>query len=87
MSVNEEVKDAMKGGKLVAGSRRVIKMIKTRDIRTAVYSSNVPEDVLKDLNYYSKNFGIEIKMFKGNSRQLGEFCGKPFNITLLGIKK
>ncbi len=87
MTVNKEIKEAMKGGKLVIGAKSVMKNIKRKDVKYVICSANCTEGVMNDLNYYSKNFAVEIKKFKGNSRQLGEICGKPFNVMLLGVKK
>ena len=87
MTLENEIKDAMKEKKLVMGSNRIFGGIKQEAIKYVICSSNCSEDALNDLNYYSRNFGIEIKKFAGNSRQLGEICGKPFNIMLLGVKK
>ncbi|UCC91765.1 MAG: 50S ribosomal protein L30e [Candidatus Aenigmatarchaeota archaeon] len=87
MTVNKEIKEAMEEEKLIIGTKSVMKNIKRKDVKYVICSSNCTEEVIKDLNYYSKNFAVEIKKFKGNSRQLGEICGKPFNVMLLGIKK
>ncbi len=87
MSIDKEIKEAMEEKKLIIGSKSVVKNIKRNDVKYVICSTNCKEDVINDLNYYNKNFGVEIKKFKGNSRQLGEICGKPFNVMLLGIKK
>lgn len=87
MSMEKEIKKAMKEKKLVIGSKSVVKNIKRNDVKYVICSTNCTEDMINDLNYYNKNFGVEIKKFKGNSRQLGEICGKPFNVMLMGIKK
>ena len=85
--MEKEIKKAMKEKKLVIGSKSVVKNIKRNDVKYVICSTNCTEDMINDLNYYNKNFGVEIKKFKGNSRQLGEICGKPFNVMLMGIKK
>ncbi len=87
MEVKETIKEAMKEGKTVMGSRAVERTAKQSGLKLIIYASNAPESVKRNLNYYNKNFGIGSETFKGNSRQLGEFCGKPFNVTILGIKK
>jgi large subunit ribosomal protein L30e len=87
MAIEKEIKDAMKEKKLVVGTRMIIKNIKKDAVKYVICPENCRDDVLEDLDYYSRNFGIEIRKFSGNSRQLGEICGKPFNIMLLGIKK
>ena len=87
MTVEKEIKEAMKEEKLIIGSKSVIKNIKLNAVEYVICSANCTEDVINDLSHYSKNFAVEIKKFKGNSRQLGEICGKPFNVMLLGVKK
>jgi large subunit ribosomal protein L30e len=87
MTIESEIKKAMKGEKLVMGSRSVMKGLKSNTISHVICSNNCREEVMEELDYYTKNFGLETKKFSGNSRQLGEICAKPFNVMLLGIKK
>lgn len=87
MSEEMEIKSAIKEKKLIIGSRSVFKNLKQSTVKSVIYATNCPESMRKDLEYYSKNFGVELKKFKGNSRQLGEVCAKPFNIAVIGIKK
>jgi large subunit ribosomal protein L30e len=87
MTIEKEVKDAMKEMKLVIGTRMVMRGIKSEAMKYVICPENCSQEVRSDLDYYSRNFGLEIKKFTGNSRQLGEICGKPFNIMLLGVKK
>ncbi|MCX6814058.1 MAG: 50S ribosomal protein L30e [Candidatus Aenigmarchaeota archaeon] len=86
-TVNHEIKEAMKEKKIIIGSRTVIKGVKRGHINSVIYASNCPEETRKDLEYYSKSEFVAVKDFKGNSVQLGEICGKPFNVLLVGIKK
>lgn len=87
MSIEKEIKEAVKEKKLVIGSEKVIESIKLSTLKHVIIPSNCSDALLRDLEYYSRNFAVETNKFAGNSRQLGEICGKPFNIMLLGIKK
>ena len=87
MTIQDDIKKAMKAGSIIIGSNNVIRGLKTGEIKSVIYPSNCKEEMLKDLSYYSEHFGIETQKFEGNSRQLGEICAKPFNIMLIGIKK
>ncbi|MCK5023560.1 MAG: ribosomal L7Ae/L30e/S12e/Gadd45 family protein [Candidatus Aenigmarchaeota archaeon] len=87
MTVEKDVKEAMKAEKLAIGAKSVFRGIKAGTLVRIICSNNCDKNTLHDLNYYSKNFSVETKTFAGNSRQLGEICAKPFNIMLLGIKK
>jgi large subunit ribosomal protein L30e len=86
-NVNQEIKEAMKEKKILIGSRTVIKGVKRGHLDSVIYASNCPEETRKDLEYYSRGGFLELKEFKGNSVQLGELCGKPFNVLLIGIRK
>lgn len=86
-NVNQEIKEAMKEKKIIIGSRTVMKGVKRGHINSVIYASNCPENMMKDIEYYSKSNFVAIKEFSGNSLQLGEVCGKPFNVLLVGIKK
>ena len=87
MTVSKDIKSAVKSKNLIMGSRTVLKNLKNDNLSTVVYASNCPDEMLKDLNYYSKISGIKFEKFEGNSVQLGEICGKPFKILVVGIRK
>ena len=87
MTMEKEIKEAMKERKILIGSKRVLKNIKLNTLKTVIYASNCSEEMVNELNFQSKNLGFETKSFKGSSRELGEICGKPFNVLLLGLRK
>ena len=87
MSVKNEIKQALKDNKLVIGSRKVLSGVKNGKITSVVVASNCPDSVRLDMNHYSSISGVPVKSFDADSLQLGEFCGKPFNILLVGIRK
>jgi large subunit ribosomal protein L30e len=86
-TINQEIKEAIKEKKMMIGSRTVVKSVKKGLIHNVIYASNCPENTRKDMEYYSKNGFITVREFNGTSVQLGELCGKPFNVLLIGIKK
>ncbi len=87
MTIIKQIKDAAKEKKLLMGSRTVLKSIKNKNVDTVVFASNCPENVRKDLDHYSKISGIKMEEFNGNSVDLGEICGKPFRILMVGLGK
>ena len=54
-----------------------------------VYVSSLLDEVPTSANieYYAKISGTEVKEFGETSAKLGQFCGKPFKISVLGIRK
>jgi len=87
MSSEDTIKNALKEGKAVLGWSAVERSAKRGDVGTIIYSSNCPGSTIKSIQYYSRVAGTESLEFSGNSTRLGQICGKPFNVTVIGIKK
>lgn len=85
MSV-KDIKDALDNKKAVIGTRTVIKGIKEGKIENIFYASNCPKEAVKDLNHYAKTSKVSVEGFNGDSVKLGQICGKPFSVLLVGIK-
>ena len=85
--IETEISGALKEDKLLIGSRSVFRALKKGGLEAVIRASNLPEGRKKDLEHYMSVSGIGIREFRGNSAKLGETCGKPFNILLVGIKK
>ena len=87
MSVDNDIKSALKQKKTLLGSRMVMKAAKAGGLSSLVYARNVPKDTMSDIRHYSNLTGMSAQEFPGNSMELGELCGKPFGVLLLGIRK
>jgi large subunit ribosomal protein L30e len=85
--IGNDIKEAMKGGKLLIGSNIVQKNLKKGAIRSLILASNFPDRNRKDMGDQASVSGTEMKEFNGDSAQLGEACGKPFNVLIIGITK
>lgn len=85
--MKKEIAKALKEGKLLIGSRSVLKGIKAGSVKEVFYAKNCPQGTLKDLEHYSEAAKMEVKEFPENSIRLGEICGKPFSVLLVGVKK
>ena len=86
-SVNDQIKDAIANNSAIIGTKRVLKTIRTGDVSSVVIANNCPDNVKKDVMHYSKVAGIEVNEYRGTGKDLGTFCGKPFSISVLAIKK
>ena len=86
-SVNEQIKEAIASNNAIIGTRNVLKSIKTGELESVVLASNCPDEVKKDVIHYSKVGGTTVNEFNGTGKDLGTFCGKPFSIAVLAIKK
>lgn len=83
----DDVKEAIKKDGLIIGSRSVLKALKSGGLKSVLYADNCPRGIVRDLDNCARLSKAESKAFEGNSAQLGEFCGKPFNILAVGIRK
>ncbi len=87
MSVEKNIKEAFDEGKTVIGRGRVMKLLKAGGLESVVYASNCTPTTVKDLEYYARISKIQTEKFNGDASKLSQVCRKPFNITILGIKK
>ncbi len=85
MGIESDIKKAVKEKRIVIGTNSVLRSMKNGKVSSVVHASNVPESMKKDILSYSALSGISVKEFKGNSLQLGEICGKPFGILVVGL--
>lgn len=85
LSLENEIKVALKSGKVVLGTKQSLKLLKLGKLKAVVVAKTVPADVASDVNYYAKLSNVPVIMYPGSSYDLGLVCGKPFPVTLLGI--
>ena len=64
-----------------------MKAARTGTLGSIIYARNAPQGTVSDIRHYSGVSRIEAREFPGSSMELGELCGKPFSILLLGIRK
>ncbi|MEM5804869.1 MAG: 50S ribosomal protein L30e [Candidatus Aenigmatarchaeota archaeon] len=87
MALEDEIKAAVASDKAIIGTKEVLKAIKEGRVKKVVMSSNTPESVMKDVSHYQKMAEIDVRTFGGTGKQLGVFCGKPFGISVMAIRK
>ena len=85
--MTEDLREALKGKKVVLGSSRTVKFLKLGKVDKIVIASNCPDGTRKDIEQYVKIGGVKLEKFDGTAKQLGVFCGKPFSIASLAIVK
>lgn len=85
--IRKKINEAKKEKRLLIGTKSVKKAIKGGKIAAVIYASNCPESIERELSYYSKISKAEVEKSSHNSAKLGEICGKPFSILVLGIAK
>ena len=87
MSYDKIIKEALKEGKVKIGKSAVLRMLKKGSLQSVIRASNCPDRVVRDIGYYAGIGKVGIERFEGDSASLGQLCGKPFSVTVLGIEK
>ncbi len=81
----EELKRLIKSDKAVLGTGRTLKLLKTGHAEQVFLSSNCPEHVKKDIEYYASISGTPVISLKYPNEEVGIFCKKPYPVSVLSI--
>ena len=87
MGAEKDIKKAMEEKKAILGRNEVVRLLKAGGLGSVFYADNCPAHMVRELEYYSGISKFQLERLKEDSAKLGQICGKPFNITVLGIKK
>jgi large subunit ribosomal protein L30e len=82
-----EFKKLLKNKNLIIGTEKTIKQLRLGKLAKAFVTSNAPEKIRADINYYAKLSKTEVTNLKYTNEELGELCKKPFSISVLGLLK
>ncbi len=82
-----EIKKALKQGKVIIGTEKTIKNLKLGKVSKVFLTSNCPEEVKKDITYYSSLAKADVVQLKQPNDELGVLCKKPFSISVLSFLK
>lgn len=84
----EDIRKLLDNKKLFVGTKQTLKELKKGNVKKIILSSNAPEDVRKDIDYYKTiNSEVEIEENPRSNEDIGALCKKPYNISILGVKK
>ncbi|HLC59432.1 MAG TPA: 50S ribosomal protein L30e [archaeon] len=86
MTLNDDIRTALKTGKIILGYRRSIRYVKNDKPKKVVMARNAPERMRNEVEHNSKIAGTQLETFDGSSIDLGVLCGKPFPVAVLAIK-
>ncbi|AAY80070.1 50S ribosomal protein L30e [Sulfolobus acidocaldarius] len=84
-SFEGELKTLLRSGKVILGTRKTLKLLKTGKVKGVVVSSTLRQDLKDDIMTFSKFSDIPIYLYKGSGYELGTLCGKPFMVSVIGI--
>lgn len=79
--IGEEIKAKRETGDLIVGFKTVFKNIKKTE--KVLLAKNCPKNLKEKLEKKDAEL-IETEL---NNKEIGTLCGKPFNVSVLGISK
>lgn len=83
----DEIKKLLKTENLVFGAEKTIKALRNNELIKVFLASNAPEEMIKDIEYYSSIANVEFEKLDVPNDELGVVCKKPFSIVCIGMKK
>jgi len=87
MAAIDDIKKLLKTNKLVIGTEKTIKKLKTGKLSKVYVSSNCPKNIREDLKYYGELSATEIIDLEETNEDIGLACKKPFFISVVSVTK
>ena len=88
MNLEKLIKTSIKNKKIVIGYEKIRKLLKTSSsLELIILAKNTPKNIKDELEYNAKIGKVEVKTYEGTGVELGNVCGKPFPISVIGILK
>jgi len=84
-NIKKELETAIKTGKVIFGSKKVVWTFLNGNPKLVLVSKNCPFKILDEIRYYAKIAKIPCITLNETSYELGSLCGKPFQISSLCI--
>jgi len=83
----KELKTKLLEGKVVLGTERVLKELKTKELEKIFLTSNCLQKIVDDIKYYAKLAGITVVELEQTNEEIGVICKKNFFVSVVGIIK
>lgn len=80
-----EIRKLYDAGKLIIGTDRTFKALKTGKLSQVAIASNAPEKTKKTLQHYTRISKTPVEELKISDTEIGVICKKQFSITIIGI--
>jgi len=83
VSLDRELKVALKTGSVIFGSKEVLKLISVGKGKLVIVASNCPEFVRDQIEYYAKLSNIPVYHAPYTNMEIGEMCQRKHSISSL----
>ncbi len=82
---NQQLRIAVDTGKVIYGTKEIVRETLVGDPKVVVLASTVKVLQKKQIEHYCKLSGTKLVLYSESGVELGSVCGKPFNISVLGV--
>ena len=80
-----DIRKLLGSDKLVMGTDRCMKLLRAGQLRQIMLANNAPVSTVQDVERHAGK--AEIVVLDIPNEELGVYCKKPFNISVLGIRQ
>ena len=86
MKLVDKVKQAIKTKKAILGYKRVLKFLKVSSLDMVILAKDTSQNIRNDIEHNARIAKTEVKILNKSSMDLGTICGKPFPVSVIGIR-
>ena len=83
--LKQKLRTTVKTGKLVLGSKNVIKLLLNGTAKLIILSDNCSNEVKEKIVYYCKLADVPYHIAEASGLDMGAACGKPFTVSALAV--
>lgn len=78
-----ELRKALKEKKIIIGTEKTLKSIKSGKVSKVFLAKNCPDDVKQSVERYAEISKIDVVQLKESNEEIAMICKKPFPIGVL----
>ena len=82
-----EIRKLLSSEKLVLGTERTMKKLKSGKLKKIYVSANCPSKIKETIKHYSELGKIEVIKLEQQNDELGIVCRKPFSVSMIGLEE
>ncbi len=85
VDILEQIKSSIKDGNVIMGTERVLKSLKSKGLKRVALANNVSDEVRSEIEHFARLSDVDVEIVNMNNEELGTFCKRKHNISVLGM--
>lgn len=87
IDIDKAIASAVKTGKVSFGTNAAVLNAKTGKAKMIILAANCPKKVKDEIEYNGKLSKVPVMIYRGDSMDLANVCGKMFIISALSVRE